>query len=231
MTDLEQQLCDHLHRKAAIATPRYDLEAVEEGLTLIALSDPHERRRPRPAVRLVVGIAAAVAVIAGIGVIARSAGRDDTIRPADTTSTQLPVMPGSEQGTRLLADCIRGLGLDVQFDDSSGTPGIAYDNGIVTDDAFRAANDTCTDQLVRSRRIYGLGPDAPSGPGIAVAPGSAEGSRLLGECVVAAGLEVSYGGRSITYDNRVVSDQAFRATYDTCLDQLVAAGKLIPLGR
>ena len=31
MTDLEQQLTDHLRERAAAATPHYDLEAVEAG--------------------------------------------------------------------------------------------------------------------------------------------------------------------------------------------------------
>ena len=31
MTDLEQQLTDHLRRRAAAATPRYDLEGIEQG--------------------------------------------------------------------------------------------------------------------------------------------------------------------------------------------------------
>lgn len=47
MTGLEQQLTDHLRRRAAAATPRYDLEAIEQGTDLVSLVDLDDRRRRR----------------------------------------------------------------------------------------------------------------------------------------------------------------------------------------
>ena len=69
MTDLEQQLTDHLRERAAAATPHYDLEAVEAGLSLYAPVDLDRRRRRRLLTAAVVGVAAAVALVVAIAVV------------------------------------------------------------------------------------------------------------------------------------------------------------------
>jgi hypothetical protein len=78
MTDLEQQLTDHLRERAAAATPHYDLESVEAGVSLYAPVDLDDRRRRRPAIRAVVGIAAAVACVVAIVVVEAQDGDDPT---------------------------------------------------------------------------------------------------------------------------------------------------------
>ena len=62
MTDLEQQLADHLRRRAAEVTPWYDLEAVEHCVASIAFLQPDERPSRRPLIAALVGTAAAALV-------------------------------------------------------------------------------------------------------------------------------------------------------------------------
>jgi hypothetical protein len=76
MTDLEQQLTDHLRERAAAATPHYDLEAVEAGLSSYAPVDLDERRRRRLLIPAVVGVAAAVALVVAIAVVRQVQDRD-----------------------------------------------------------------------------------------------------------------------------------------------------------
>jgi hypothetical protein len=66
MTELEQQLTDHLHRRAAAATPRCDLEGIEQGSSLGSLVELDDRRPRRP-VRTIVGVAAVVALLVLVG--------------------------------------------------------------------------------------------------------------------------------------------------------------------
>ena len=80
MTDLEQQLTDHLRERAAAATPHYDLEAVEAGLDHYAPVDLDERRRRRLLAAAVVGAAAAVALVVAIAVV-REAEDGDAATP------------------------------------------------------------------------------------------------------------------------------------------------------
>ena len=80
MTDLEQQLTDHLRERAATATPHYDLEAVEAGLSHYAPVDLDERRRRRLLTAAVVGAAAAVALVVAIAVV-REAQDGDAATP------------------------------------------------------------------------------------------------------------------------------------------------------
>jgi hypothetical protein len=92
MTDIEQQLTDHLHRRAADAVPRYDLEAVEQGIRPdeYAHRDDHSSRRPRTGI-LVGAIAAALVVVALSAMLVRddqstnvTAPPIDTSRPVET---------------------------------------------------------------------------------------------------------------------------------------------------
>ena len=76
MTDLEQQLTDHLRERAAAATPHYDLEAVEAGMSHYAPVDLDERRRRRLLIPAVVGVAAAVALVVAIAVVREAQDRD-----------------------------------------------------------------------------------------------------------------------------------------------------------
>ena len=69
MTDLEQQLTDHLRERAAAATPSYDLESVEAGLSAYTPVDLDERRRSRPLTLAVAGAAAAVALVVAVAVV------------------------------------------------------------------------------------------------------------------------------------------------------------------
>ena len=80
MTDLEQQLTDHLRERAAAATPHYDLDAVEAGLSHYAPVDLDERRRRRLLNAAVVGAAAAVALVLAIAVV-REAQDGDAATP------------------------------------------------------------------------------------------------------------------------------------------------------
>jgi hypothetical protein len=87
MTDLEQQLTDHLRRRAAAATPRYDLDGVEQASDLVTLVDlDHHRRRPRT--RRIIGVAAAVALVVGLAALAITSRTepsvDETTAPSDT---------------------------------------------------------------------------------------------------------------------------------------------------
>src|ERR687897_120313 len=66
MSYLEQQLTDHLARKAAAATPNYDLEAVQRDSTTTGLVELGERRGRRPLVIAAIGVAAAALLAVGL---------------------------------------------------------------------------------------------------------------------------------------------------------------------
>ena len=92
MTDLEQQLTDHLRRRAAAATPRYDLEAIEQGMSLVSLVDLDDHRRRRPLIRAIVGVAAAVTLLAALAMVADTPDRDDSppvTQPDDVPAEQM----------------------------------------------------------------------------------------------------------------------------------------------
>ena len=67
MTDLEQQLTDHLRARADAAVPHFDLEGVEAHSTTYAPADLGERRRRR-LTPIVVGVAAALVLLVAIAV-------------------------------------------------------------------------------------------------------------------------------------------------------------------
>jgi len=87
MTDLEQQLTDHLQRRAAAAVPRYDLEAIERDMPRVSFrddEDPRGRRQRTPTVRILA--IAACLVLAVVIAAALLADRQsvDTVPPSDT---------------------------------------------------------------------------------------------------------------------------------------------------
>ena len=84
MTELEQQLTDHLRRRADAATPRYDLEGIEQGSGLVSLVDLDDRRPRRPMGRTIVGLAAAVAVVVALAAAVIMSPTDPPATPSDT---------------------------------------------------------------------------------------------------------------------------------------------------
>ena len=86
MIDLEQQLTDHLRRRAAAATPSYDLESVEAGLSAYTPVDLDERRRRSPLTLAVAGVAAAVALVVAIAVV-RDGDAPSPVTDQDSTPT------------------------------------------------------------------------------------------------------------------------------------------------
>ena len=99
MTDLEQELTDHLRQRAGAVVPRHDLQAVERGVRAVAVlhRDGHRSGRSRS-----VAIAGAVAA-AVIGVVAVVAldGHDgrSTITGVDETAVTSPTVPTSSAVT------------------------------------------------------------------------------------------------------------------------------------
>jgi Tol biopolymer transport system component len=75
MTDLEQQLTDHLRRRADAAIPRYDLESIEQGISVVTVLDLDDHRPGRPTMRTLVSLAAALALV--VAVLVAIAWRDD----------------------------------------------------------------------------------------------------------------------------------------------------------
>jgi hypothetical protein len=95
MTDLEQQLTDHLRRRAAAATPRYDLEGIERASGLVSLVDLDDHRAPRLGRRAIVGlvaVAAAAAVVA-IAVVTIPSDTSTVSTPSDTSTVSISVLP------------------------------------------------------------------------------------------------------------------------------------------
>lgn len=247
MSDLESELTEHFRRQAGEVEVRSDLDAVRSGRRLATTAD--EPTPEAPTRRRVVAAVAAVTLLAvGVGALYAASGRGASEtsttpgdaaaagspppRASDPAEEALPVMPASAEGTELIADCIVGRGLDVRYDSGNSDPGITYDNSVVGHDEFDEAHGACVDQLVRSGEIYGLGPDAPTGPGIAVVAGSPRGTELIRQCLRDSGIDATVGAEGgITYDNRVVGDDEYDETHDACLAQLVESGDLVPLGR
>lgn len=91
MTDLEQQLVDHLRREADAVEPRYDLESIEMGVASALHVPPDHRLRRRTAIVL-----AAAAVVAG-AVVLPAVVRTSTSKPsADVGPEGLVVMAANQ---------------------------------------------------------------------------------------------------------------------------------------
>ena len=105
MTDLEQQLTDHLRSRAAVITPRYDLEAVELGIDHVDFVHRGDRPSRRPLIGVLVGAAAAAALV-GVAVVAT---RDDP-----TTASTVP--------PTTITDGPSNAGSGVMWPQSSGEP-------------------------------------------------------------------------------------------------------------
>jgi len=176
MTELEQQLTDHLQRRAAAATPRYDLEGIEQHTDLTSLVDLDHRRPRRPMVRTIVGVAAVVALLALVG--AFTLLNDD--QTVDTTPvTEVPVLPEppSDDGPRTLAtgdDVTAGelgeftgrtLNIDAVEQDSEVTGEFRVNNVVVT--------IQCADSAYGGRDLIlgGTVTDDPDGQGLVVSAG------------------------------------------------------------
>lgn len=96
MTDLEQLLTDHLRRRAAAASSRYDLEGIEQGTSLGSLVDLDDRR-PRPWLRsaLLVAVASAAAAVIAIAVVTIPSDQSTVSTPSDQSTVSTSVLaPG-----------------------------------------------------------------------------------------------------------------------------------------
>jgi hypothetical protein len=96
MTDLEQQLTDHLRSRAAAATPRYDLEGIEQATNLLSLIDLEDHRRRRPKTRTIVGLVAVAAAVIAIATVTIPSDKTTVSVPADesTVPTSAPAPGG-----------------------------------------------------------------------------------------------------------------------------------------
>src|SRR5262245_49303889 len=104
MTDLEQQLTDHLRRRAASATPRYDLEGIEQATSVVSLVELDDRRPRRRAMRTMVGLAAvatAAAVIA-IAVVTIPSDKSKVATPAAKSGPTTLAQGEGQFGTQTL---------------------------------------------------------------------------------------------------------------------------------
>lgn len=99
MTNLEQQLTDHLRRRAEAATPRTDLVGVEESARMVALVDLDEGRPRRGPLRTAIGLAAAIVVVAALAGWAiaalRDASRDETVPATGSSPTGAGTLPAT----------------------------------------------------------------------------------------------------------------------------------------
>jgi hypothetical protein len=97
MTDLEQQVTDHLRRRAAAATPRYDLEAVRRGASTTGLVALGDRRSRRPLVIVAISVAAASLLLVAL------AGVGDAPERVEVTTVSEPADPPSAEMTAIRA--------------------------------------------------------------------------------------------------------------------------------
>jgi WD40-like Beta Propeller Repeat len=111
MTDLEQQLTEHLHRRASAAVPRYDLDGVEQAGRVVALVDEDGRRPRRPIVRTIAGVAAAVVLVVALAAVVTRSGTEPSTQ--ETTGTKEP-RSGDEV---IVFDRVRGAGWDLAAQD------------------------------------------------------------------------------------------------------------------
>lgn len=98
MTEVEQQLTDHLRRQAADVLVRYDLEAVEQGGRPVEFVHRADLPNRRPRIGVLVGAAAAALV--GVAVVATLIHDDQpttlTTPAVDTSRPAVTIMPPFE---------------------------------------------------------------------------------------------------------------------------------------
>lgn len=92
MTDLEEQLTDHLRRRAAAATPRYDLEGIEQANNLVSPVDLDDRRSRPPTIGLVAIAACLLTILGLVAVVMADRQSVDTTDPSGspTQTTEGP---------------------------------------------------------------------------------------------------------------------------------------------
>jgi hypothetical protein len=90
MTDLEQQLTEHLRRRAAAATPRYDLEAIQRGASTTGLVELGDRRGRRPVVIAAIGVAAAALLLVALAGVGDPPERDEVTTATEPDDPPLP---------------------------------------------------------------------------------------------------------------------------------------------
>jgi hypothetical protein len=172
MMDLEQQLTDHLQRRAAEATPRYDLESIEDGISLVSLVDERDERRPRrPTMRTIVALAAALALV--VAVLTAIALRDDGKLGVSTPSGECCVLTypegdpvtgasaaladrwlafaggrGTSDGVTLVRDGAAPVGIELPGSDT-------YREGCPAFSPQTATAGSSRQRLMISRRAYG----------------------------------------------------------------------------
>jgi hypothetical protein len=116
MTDLEQQLTDHLRRRAAAATPRYDLEGIEQHTDLASLVDLDHRRSRAPTIRLLAIAACLLAVVALAAIVTAERQAVDTTDPSNSP-TQTTTSEAAADGPTTLA---KGEAIELVGGPSSG---------------------------------------------------------------------------------------------------------------
>ena len=135
MTDLEQQLTDHLRSRAAAATPRYDLDGIEQGPGLVSLVGLDGHRRRRPLLRTVVGAAAVALVVALAGAAITSRTETSVDETVPTTDA---VTPSDMAGPRVGGEVIvfEPLGAGAGWDLAAQDPETGEVRKLVSTDAI-----------------------------------------------------------------------------------------------
>ena len=84
MTDLEQHVTDYLRRRAAAATPRYDLERIEQETILVSPLELDDRGSRPPTVRLLAIAACLLAIVSLAAIVIAERDSVDTTKTSDT---------------------------------------------------------------------------------------------------------------------------------------------------
>src|SRR5262245_41565000 len=153
MIDLEQQLTEHLQRKAEAVTPRFDLDAiVDDNVRSIEFTRRVADRERRPLIGTVIGIAAAAAVLVGF-IMTRE--DDAIIEPATTVAptTTVAVNP---------VDLFGGVWLSTDTDGSTQVMDVTFTADgsaqvTVNDDLASMACDGAASVLAGTGRIDSAG--------------------------------------------------------------------------
>lgn len=166
MNELTDRLSERLDRLADTAHAHRDVDAVMAG----ERTDHTNVATSRPKQRVLAQVAAAAVLIAGVGALITVAAVQDPPTAQAPIATEpaespLPVMPGSEAGTRLVVECLNAAGLDVEIDRSA----ITYDNRVVDQASYEAVFEVCKNALIADGKLVPL-PDEPIPETTTVAP-------------------------------------------------------------